>query len=398
MPWSGKDTDFAAVLAASATAWGTSTDLIAASRILVNKTGPPLALPEYKVRETTDTAWPEQLDQGDVKGVEYTIEIPLSYNNTTGVDPITQILFAVLTTGDLSTQQGGTAAYLHTLGIVSGQALTDYILRFATLCWRLKLRGAGYAYAEIPCWQPESFEIESKGGGTDPVMLRIKGKGDKVVTDLSASAANNGATEWTTAGNPVILPQVHHRHIGATGAWWAKSAAVGASPVTFDATTYLNPSRILIKGDRKHDAKPTTTMYIDQPYDNGFAELSVELEFDRITDAFWTGIMDDQKAFEETGVEVAYHFRPRWTYPTAIATTYFPYFEFGFPRLVVLNGPELAAEAGKVMPFKLQLSALRPTAIAHIPTCFQYAGGAAGAARDAMYLAVMDAKVAAYIA
>ena len=47
---------------------------------------------------------------------------------------------------------------------------------------------------------------------------------------------------------------------------------------------------------------------------------------------------------------------------------------------------------------KLQLSALRPTAIAHIPTCFQYAGGAAGAARDAMYLAVMDAKVAAYIA
>lgn len=397
MGFSGKDTQFAAVIESSATAWGTATAVGAGSMIKLNKTGPPIALPEYKIRETTDSAWMEKVDQGDVKGVSYTLECPLVYNNTTGTDPVTGLLLSLLTAGDLSTQQGVTAAYLHTQTITSGRSLADTVSRFATLAWRMKLIGAGYAYAELPSWQPFSFELSSKGGGTDPVMLKIEGIADRAVTDLNTVPAVNTATPWGNVTD-LSLPQVHHRHIGATGCWWAKSAAVGGSPVTFDATTVINPSAITIKMNRKFEGKQTTTMYIDQPYDNDFVDLTVELEFNKMADTWWTNFIDNQKHFEESGVEAAYHFRPRWTYPTAIATTYYPYWEIGLPRLICMDTPELLADAGKVMPYKLKLVGARPSATSHLPVNFLYAGGAAGAARDAMYVAVMDAKVAAYIA
>ena len=57
-----------------------------------------------------------------------------------------------------------------------------------------------------------------------------------------------------------------------------------------------------------------------------------------------------------------------------------------------------AVEAGKKIPLELTFEALAPTAYSHLPVCFQYVGGASGAAFDPIYIAIQNTTTTALIA
>ena len=398
MAWTAKEAPMAFKLAATGQAWGAEQTIGAGSGIKQGKIDFPLGLPEIKAEETTDAAWATVLDMGDVKPIDFSLEYPLRYNPSTSIDPYSQILMAVLYDGtSVATPGGGTNSRLHTGTIASNHALSNSVSRFGTLAWRDKLVAAGYGYTALQSWQPDGFELTSASGGTEPVKVKISGKGDRVLTDQTTPATANTATPWGNVTYVTDTNLAHHRHIGATGCWFAKSAAVGGSTVTFGTSQAVKPQELSIKFSRKYEGFHTTTMYADQPIDNGFAECEVTMKFPHMLDAYWTGLIKDAKDYEAAGVESAYHLKWRYTFPTVIEGSLYPYFEIGIPRMI-LKSVKMSKDAGKVIPLEATFTALQPTAYAHLPTCFQYVGGTSGAAMDCLYVAVQNTCTTAYIA
>ena len=399
MAWTGKDTNFAFALASSATAWGTAATIGAGAGIKMNKVPLDWGIPEVKAEETTDAAWASILDQGNVKPIEMSIEVNPRYCSSTSIDPVSQLLMAVCYNATtVATPAGGTNSRLHTGTIASSHAFADDNSRFGTPAFRLKT-GTGYAYVEAESYLPTGFEWTSDASDSS-VKLAIKGIADRILTDATTPAATNTGTPW---GNMTYLDDsrlVHQKHIGATGCWFAKSAAEGGSPVTFGTGQAIKPSKLSIKFDRKKEGFHTVTAYTDAPVDNGFATGEVSMEFPKVLDAHWTGtdnLISAAKDYENTGVEVAYHLRVRYQFPTVIEGSLYPYIEFGLPRLA-LKDLKTEVTAGKVIPLSATFQVLRPNAASHLPTPFQYVGGTSGTAFDALYIAIQNQTTTAYIA
>ncbi|MFZ5426675.1 MAG: hypothetical protein ACOZEN_06850 [Thermodesulfobacteriota bacterium] len=388
MAWTGKEHGFAAAIAASSETWGTEQSLAAGDGIKVAEGNMPFGEQSAKVEETTDNGWPQYVDFGNVENLDFSMDFEPRFCSSTSKSPMDEMLFACLASGTTATQQAATAAYLHTQTIASNKSLADTVSRWFTLASKWA-KTSGSSYLSIPSWQPSGFEWVSEAG--QPVKVSVKGIGNKVLRD---SATISGS--WSNVTYLDTSRKVFHHHIGSTGCWLAASAAVGASPVTFGTGQAVQPSKLSISLDRKHEAVYTTQKYSDQPSDNGFTEIKVSITFPQYTDANET-LLDAALKSWESGTETYFHLRTRWTFGTVIASTYYPYYEIGLPMLMPTS-VKRDTSAGKRVEHTVEFIGLTPTAYAHLPTCFQYAGGASGASIDAMYLAVMNQTTAALIA
>lgn len=393
MGWDGKHSNFAAVLAASAQTWGTEQAIGAGAGIAVPSIPLPFGSPAAKTEETTDTPFPAYMENGNVDPIEYSPELPLRATSSTSHSPVDEALMSALYTGTTATQQAGTAAYLHTGTIASGHAIAYLPNRWFTLCRRDE-KASGYAYLSAPSAQVSGFTLSSSAG--EALKFTPKFVCNKIVKD----SATNGATQW---GNVTYLDKARkyqHHHLStvaaSSGVWFAASAAEGASPVTFDSTVLVHPSELTIEYDPKLSGYHTDSRYSEQPEGDGMGSIKVTMKFPKMLDAFYSGILASLKSWE-SDTETYYHLRARWTWGSAIASTYYPYIEVGLPRLRPVEA-KFDVEAGKKIPLELTFEALAPTAYSHLPTCFQYVGGASGAAYDPIYISIMNQTSTALIA
>jgi hypothetical protein len=380
MAWTGKEHGLAAALAPASAAWGTEQALAAGDGIKVSENPVPFGEPSVKVEETTDNGWPQYVDLGNVEDVNFSVEFEPRYCSGTAASPMDELIFACLASGTTATQQGTTPAYLHTQTIAGGKSLADSVGRWFTIAARwAKTNGA--SYLSVPSWQPSGLEVTSEAG--KPLKISVKGLGSRVLRDSPVISGS-----WSNVTYLDTTRKVHHSHIGPTGCWLAQSAQIGGTPVAFDDSCAIKPSHITISLDRKYESVFTTTAYSDQPSDNGFTDIKVTLKFPKVTDANESLIDAALKRWED-GVETYFHLRVRWTFPTAISGSYYPYYEIGLPMLMPTK-VERKTQAGKRVEHEVQFMALRPPATSHLPSCFRYAGGTSGDTADALYLAVQN--------
>ena len=392
MAWDGKHSNFAAVLAASGQTWGTEQAIGAGSGIAVPSIDFPFGSPAAKAEETTDTPFPAYMENGNVDPIEFSPELALRATSSTSKSPVDQMLMAALYNATTATQQGLTAAYLHTGTISSNHAIAYLPTRWFTLARRDE-KSSGYAYLSIPSALVAGFTLSSAAG--EALKFTPKLICNKVVKD----SATNGATQWGAVTYLDKARKYQHHHLSTnseSGVWFAKSASEGSAPVTFDATTLVHPSELTIEYDPKLSGYHTDSRYSERPEGDGMGSIKVTLKFPKMLDAFYAGILADLKNWE-SDTESYYHLRARWTWGSVIASTYYPYIEVGLPRLRPVEA-KFAVEAGKRIPLELTFEALAPTAYSHLPTCFQYVGGASGTAFDPIYIAIMNQTSTALIA
>lgn len=393
MAWSGKETKLAATLAASGQTWGTTQAPAAGDGLKTASVKFPLGLQKVETLPQTDIAFPSYVSSGNVEGLDYSIEPDaLRFNSATTAHPLDEVLMGLLYNGTTATQQGATAAWLHTGTIASNHALANTNSRWFSLAVRYA-KDSGYSYLSMPSWMPTGFEWTSDTGS--PVKISLKGIGNKVEKDNSTVSAGFGNVTDLEVNRVV---QHYHLSTDATnsGVWLAQANAEGGSAVSFTNANLVHPSSISISFNRKMEAVFTDSKYSDAPRDNGFAECKVKMKFPVYTDGLET-LIDAVAKTWETGSEVYYHLKSRWQFPTVIASTYYPYYEFGIAKLRITN-INRNVDAGKMISLEIEAEALAPLGSTNLPNQFKYVGGASGTAFDMIYLSIMGTTTTALIA
>jgi hypothetical protein len=396
MAFTGKEAEVGIALAASATAWGTETAIGAGDGVTFETSPLPAGNPSTEVEKTIDTPFGAYVDSGNVEAADVPVDISYRFNSGTGPAPQNELLMSCLYNATTSTQQAATAAYLHTGTITGSHGISYAPVRFFSISERIAAQ-SGYKYKSAPSWQPNGFELKSEAG--KPLTLSFKGVANRIIF----ASAVNGSTQH---GNLTYMDRgrkCYHYHLDNTrtnctnaGLWFAKAAAAGASPATFAATEIVHPESITISYDPKLAGTFTDARYSDQPTPDSMGELKVSIKWPKLTDALYAQLPTDLKAWE-SDTESYYHFRARWQWATAIATTYYPYLEIGMPKLQPTK-TTFQIVAGKRVPLECELIGLAPNEVTNLPTCFLYGGGAAGAAMDPIYAAIMSPSTAALIA
>ena len=396
MSHTGKEDVIGISLAASATAWGTETAIGAGDQVKFKTAPLPFGNASTSPEATTDAPFSAYIDSGNIESADVEVPIEYRFNPATGPAPWDEMLMAAIYNATTSTQQGGTAAYLHTGTITGSHGISYDPVRFFSIAQRMTAE-SGYEYLSAPSWQANGFEIKSETG--KPLTITFKGVANRIIQ----ASAVNGATQF---GNLTVLTsgrKCYHYHLDNTrtgcddsGVWLAKAAASGASPATFDNTTYTKTESFTISYDPKLAPTFTDSRYSDQPTPDGMGELKVTIKWPKVTDALYAMMPADIKAWE-ADTEAYYHFRARWQWATAIESTYYPYLEVGMPKLQPTK-VTMQVEAGKRVPLEAEFMGLVPVETTNLPTNFLYGGGAAGAAMDPIYIAMMNTATAALIA
>lgn len=398
MAWHLKQAILAAKIGST---WGTEVALGANCGIKIDKPILPVGVPNAKIEETIDCSWPDAVDFGNIDNLSLDIPVNPRHVYTNALDPITQMLLSVLYGGGttIKTQQGASALWLHTGAIASGHALQDDCTKFFTIGQRV-LGSAVNSMRSVRSWQPSGFVWESKAG--EPVLLTLKGLGDKVVYGSSV----NQDTQYNAVTYTEPKNRVHHHHLRGAGdttdGLWLKMYAAsdegGAQLTNFDQSHCLQSiSGCTLTVDRKHDPYFTDAQTTDQPNSNGFNEITVQLRWELMSDWLYQNLEYAIKYWEGNPAASAQNYfmmRSRWTMPQALATTYRGWYEFGLPKLMPTEMKN-AGSPGKRYDVDVTFKALRPPSSTHLPNEFLYVGGAAGAAFDAIYLAVANAYASA---
>jgi hypothetical protein len=394
MSWTGKETALAATLAASGQTWGTTQAPAAGDGVKVKSLSFPLGAAKVESMPQTDIGWSTYLNEGNVEGLEFGVEPDvLRYTSAVTAAPMDEMLMSVLYGATTAAKISANYAYLHTGTIASNHALSSTISRWFSLAAQYKLDAGTNTFLTFPSWLPTGFEWSSEAG--NPVKVSIKGIANKVTRNDSTTSGG-----WASVTYLDTQRSVQHYHLATdptiSGIWLAVANAEGQSAVSFTNANLVHPSSVSITFDRKIEATYTDSRYSDMPRDNGFAECKVKMKFPYYTDALETLFDANLKAWE-AGTQSFYHFRGRWQFPTAIESTYYPYYEIGIPKLRLANVTR-QVEAGKIIGLEAEFEALAPQASTNLPNQFKYVGGSAGSAFDVLYLAIMNNTSAALIA
>jgi hypothetical protein len=400
MSYTNKEHGVAAQLAASNQTWRTYQTVGAGDGVHVPSLELPIQGFKMEPELVTDVAHTQRMRvfNHQATELEWFNDEPF-YNNTTAASVIEQWLMALLYAATNATQQGATAAWLHAgseIGTTNHAMIQITPQRWFTIVDKLA-KASGSSIRHISSVQPTGFELSLESDGKAELVL--KGMGTKVVLDNATTT-----TDWdsVTYTDQSLRLKFHHAYNYILFEQYdtdAGSAATFASP-----GQAVHPKKMVISLDWGMEAVHTDASDVDQPRSKKPPEIKVVLTFHKMpTDALYTKIDTALAAWGPDTLEMDkyFHFLARFTYPVAIASTHYPYFEIGCPMLSFEDPASVkrAIEAGTETEIEIPMLALEPTSATAIPAGFLTAGGGTGSGcLDPIYIAIMSKTNTAIIA
>ena len=266
--------------------------------------------PEYEP-DLSLQAWPKQGDLG-MKKYEGTISANMRYRGLG--------IFIALAMGTAGTpaQQGGTAAWLHTLTLATNT--DDY---YATLAI-----DKGHSVWEYASVKVEGFTLRGSAG--QPVELVVYLIASDLARNTSAGTNNN-----TTMAS-VTIPDTQRRVLFRQGVFRIN----GQTGDALDSGDIIYPSAFEFTFRRKLSRDHVAgSDVIQEPLDDGFPECKLKLDFPKYTvDTYLDALVNE--TYQKMDIKFT---------GALISGAYYYGLNLHFPNLKCLNAPAAVTGPGKIV-------------------------------------------------
>ena len=298
--------------------WDTEVDVNAAGTgLLAQNPGAPKANPQMIEEDSALSPFETDLDVGNINPSDFSLDFDYRW------DGLENILLAMLFgTSPAPTQQAATTAYLHALSLANSAAGL-----FGTYAVE-----KGTKIHVVP-----SFKVMKGSFSFNSGLIKASFglRGSRVIDNSAIITAMSSVTPPANA---------HHR-AKACQAVFRMNAQTGAA---FESTDEIRPKAFTLDVDRKMDSEHgAASQVIVESRENGKPSAKLSMEFSRM-DAVNAAYFAEWIAGTEKKADIVI------TGPL-IASTYYYYLKFQFPRLIIEDVEY--ADAG-IIPAKLALRAV----------------------------------------